>query len=142
MTTSASSTSRSGTHLASDRPIGQIEPVFEFYDAMPTGVTVAASGRVFMNFPRWGDDVPFTVGEIRDGKMVPYPDAAINTFDPARPGETLSSVQSVVVDAADRLWILDTAAPKFAEPLAGGAKLVAVDLATDRVVKIVVLPAS
>src|ERR1700688_3052700 len=65
MTTSAFSTSRSGTQLASDRPIGQIEPVFEFYDAMPTGVTVAASGRVFINFPRWGDDVPFTVGEIR-----------------------------------------------------------------------------
>jgi sugar lactone lactonase YvrE len=141
MTTSAS-TSLSGTRLATDLPIGQIEPVFAFYDAMPTGVTVAASGRTFINFPRWGDDVPFTVGEIRDGKMVPYPDAAINTFDPARPGETLSSVQSVVVDATDRLWILDTAAPKFAEPHAGGAKLVSVDLATNRVVKIVVLSAS
>jgi sugar lactone lactonase YvrE len=142
MTTSAFSTSRSGTQLASDRPIGQIEPVFEFYDAMPTGVTVAASGRVFINFPRWGDDVPFTVGEIRDGKVVAYPDASINTFDPARPGETLSSVQSVVVDAAERLWILDTAAPKFAVPIEGAAKLVAVDLATNRVVKTVVLPAS
>ena len=96
--------------LASDRPIGHIEPVFEFYDAMPTGVTVAADGRIFINFPRWGDDVPFTVGEIRNGKVVPYPDAAINTFDPTRPGETLGSVQSVVVDPVNRLWILDTAA--------------------------------
>ena len=128
--------------LASDRPIGHIEPVFEFYDAMPTGVTVAADGRIFINFPRWGDDTPFTVGEIREGKVVPYPDALINTFDPARPGETLGSVQSVVVDPANRLWILDTAAPSFSTPVSGGAKLVAVDLTTDKVVKTIVLPSS
>jgi sugar lactone lactonase YvrE len=128
--------------VASDRPIGHIEPVFEFYDAMPTGVTVAADGRIFINFPRWGDDTPFTVGEIHAGKVVPYPDALINTFDPARPGETLGSVQSVVVDPANRLWILDTAAPSFSTPVSGGAKLVAVDLTTDKVVKTIVLPSS
>jgi sugar lactone lactonase YvrE len=142
MTSKASAASGAAKHLASGRPIGSIEPVFEFYDAMPTGVSVAADGRIFINFPRWGDDVPFTVGEIRKGKVVPYPDAAINTFDPARPRETLGSVQSVVVDAANRLWILDTAAPGFSTPAAGGAKLVAVDLATNKVVKTIVLPAS
>ncbi|UPJ67112.1 major royal jelly family protein [Bradyrhizobium sp. 191] len=134
--------SASGRQLASDRSIGTIEPVFEFHDAMPTGVSVAPDGRIFINFPRWGDDVPFTVGEIRDGKVVPYPDARTNIFDPARPGETLGSVQSVVVDAAGRLWILDTAAPGFSPPVAGGAKLVAVDLATNMVVKTFVLPSS
>ena len=40
--------------LASDQTIGRIEPVFEFYDAMPTGVTVSAGGRIFINFPRCG----------------------------------------------------------------------------------------
>ncbi len=85
MTSKASSASDSAKHLASDRPIGKIEPVFEFYDAMPTGVSVAADGRIFINIPRWGDDVPFTVGEIRNGKVVPYPDATINRFDPKRP---------------------------------------------------------
>ncbi len=136
------SLSLAAAQLASDRPIGRIEPVFEFYDAMPTGVSVAADGRIFVNFPRWGDKVPFTVGEIRHGKVVPFPDAAINTFDPARPGETLISVQSVVVDPANRLWILDTAAPEFSTPVAGGAKLVAIDLATDKVVKTIVLSSS
>jgi sugar lactone lactonase YvrE len=136
-------TSPSGPkQLASDRPIGHIEAVFEFYDAMPTGVSVAADGRIFINFPRWGDDTPFTVGEIRDGKVVPYPDALINKFDPARPGETLGSVQSVVVDPVNRLWILDTAAPSFSRPVCGGAKLVAVDLATNKVAKTIVLPSS
>jgi sugar lactone lactonase YvrE len=142
MASKASSASGSAKHLTSDRPIGKIESVFEFYDAMPTGVSVAADGRIFINFPRWGDDVPFTVGEIRSGKVVPYPDATINRFDPARPGETLGSVQSVVVDAANRLWILDTAAPGFSTPVVGGAKLVAVELNTNKVVKTIVLPPS
>ncbi|MEI9983123.1 MAG: L-dopachrome tautomerase-related protein [Aliidongia sp.] len=106
---------------------------------MPTGVTVAADGRIFVNFPRWGDEVPYTVGEIRHGKIVPYPDAAINRFDPARPGTTLGNVQSVVVDPANRLWILDTAAPSFSAPMPGGAKLVAVDLSTNKVAKTIVL---
>jgi sugar lactone lactonase YvrE len=132
----------SGGKIAVDRSIGSIEPVFRFFDAMPTGVTVAADGRIFVNFPRWGDEVPFTVGLIQNGKVVVYPDERTNTFDPARPGETLGSVQSVVVDAANRLWILDTAAPKFSTPLVGAAKLIAVDLATNKVVKSIVLPAT
>jgi sugar lactone lactonase YvrE len=140
MIPSAISKTSSAEPAATDRRIGSIEPVFEFYDAMPTGVTVAADGRTFVNFPRWGDEVPFTVGEIKDGKVVPYPDAAINIFDAARAGETLGSVQSVVVDPANRLWILDTAAPKFSTPVAGGAKLIAVDLATDKIVRTIVLP--
>jgi sugar lactone lactonase YvrE len=128
--------------FAVDRIIGNIEPIFRFYDAMPTGVTVAADGRIFVNFPRWGDEVPFTVGVLRDGKVEAYPDAKINIFDPLKPGETLGSVQSVVVDAANRLWILDTAAPGFSPPVLGGAKLIAVDLATNKVVKTIVLPAT
>jgi sugar lactone lactonase YvrE len=139
-TMTKSSASAAG-QLASDRTIGAIEPVFEFHDAMPTGVTISSDGRIFVNFPRWGDEVPFTVGEVRNGRVLAYPDAAINTFDPARPGETLGSVQSVVMDPLNRLWILDTAAPSFSTPAAGGAKLVAVDIATDKVVRTIVLSA-
>ncbi|RML46881.1 hypothetical protein APX70_04700, partial [Pseudomonas syringae pv. maculicola] len=57
---------------------GKLEQVQAFYDAMPTGVTVTETGRIFVNFPRWGDKVPFTVGEVRDGKVVAYPDLAVN----------------------------------------------------------------
>jgi sugar lactone lactonase YvrE len=128
--------------FAIEKTIGSIEPVFRFYDAMPTGVTVAQDGRIFINFPKWGDDVHFTVGVIKDGKVVAYPDEKINTFDPAHPSETLASVQSVVVDAANRLWILDTAAPSFSTPQLGAAKMVAVDLATDKVVKTILFPAT
>jgi sugar lactone lactonase YvrE len=130
------------TKFASDKPIGELEPVFQFFDAMPTGVSVANDGRIFINFPRWGDDVPFTVGVIKAGKVIAYPSQEINKFDPQRPTETLGSVQSVVVDARNRLWILDTAAPKFSTPIENAAKLVAVDLTTDQVVKTIVFPRS
>jgi sugar lactone lactonase YvrE len=133
--------SQAGAHLPAARTIGNIEPIFAFHGAMPTGVTVTADGRIFVNFPRWGDEVPFTVGEIRNGTVVAYPDAALNDFDPTRPAATLASVQSVVVDPLGRLWILDTAAPFHSSPVRGGAKLVAVDLATDKVVKTIVLSA-
>lgn len=123
------------------RPVGNIEVVHRFSSGpMPTGVTVSQSGRIFVNFPRWGDDVTFTVGEIRNGKVVPFPSKEINTFDPTHPDQTLSSVQSVVVDAANRLWILDTAAPGFQTRIAGAAKLIAVDLNNDKVVKSIVIP--
>lgn len=43
---------------------------------MPTGVEVDLhSRRIFVDFPRWGEDVQYTVGEIVDDKVVPYPDA-------------------------------------------------------------------
>ena len=41
------------------------ERVFAFNGAMPTGVTVTETDRIFINFPRWGDDVPYTVAEIK-----------------------------------------------------------------------------
>jgi hypothetical protein len=96
-------------------------------------LTVSQDRRIFVNFPRWGDYVPYIVAEIRNGEVVAFPDAAINKFNPSRPGETLCTVQSVVVDPANRLWILDTAAPLFSTPVPGGAKLIAVDLATNKV---------
>lgn len=126
--------------LPSEKYYGQLELVASFYDAMPTGVTVSETGRIFVNYPHWGDDVPFTVAEIVNGKAVAYPNAAINKADTKDLRNHFISVQSVVADGRGRLWVLDTAAPKFAPPLAGGPKLVAIDLATNRVVKTLVFP--
>jgi len=58
---------------ATEQIIGSVETVHEFNDAMPTGVTRTRDGRLFVNYPRWGDDVPFTVGEIVGGKVLAYP---------------------------------------------------------------------
>ncbi|BDH46370.1 hypothetical protein TUM12370_24140 [Salmonella enterica subsp. enterica serovar Choleraesuis] len=127
------------SQLPADRAIGKPEVVATFHGAMPTGVTVTETGRMFVNFPRWGDDVPFTVAEVKGGKVVPYPNAEINKADDSKPGEHFLSVQSVVADGQGKLWVLDTAAPGFSKPVAGGAKLVAIDLKTNKVVKTVVM---
>ncbi len=119
-----------------------IQPIFAFKGAMPTGVTVSEDGRLFVNFPRWGDEVPYTVGEIRGQDLVPYPDLTINQQDLTHPEQGLISVQSVVADLRGSLWILDTAAPGLGQPVPGGAKLVQVDLKTNKVIRRLVLPAS
>jgi sugar lactone lactonase YvrE len=89
---------------------------------------------------KWGDDVKFTVAEIRDGKAFAYPDEATNQTDPNDPAAALVSVQSVVVDPADRLWILDTGSPLFQPTEYGGPKLLCVDLTTDKVIKKILFP--
>ncbi len=105
-----------------------------------------AQRAMFVNFPQWGgDNAPFTVGEVVNGTTVPYPDLARrNKPDPAAPAAHFISVQSVVAAGArERLWVLDTAAPGFRRtPQPGGAKLVAIDLATNTIVRTIVLPDS
>jgi sugar lactone lactonase YvrE len=123
---------------ATDQPIGRLETVFQFTNAMPTGVTVSLRGRIFVNFPRWGDKVDFTVAEIRHGRLVPFPTAMMNRNRADDPTHSFVSVQSVVVDPADRLWVLDTGSPELRPPAAGAAKLVAIDLATNTIVKTIV----
>jgi sugar lactone lactonase YvrE len=136
--------------LPSEEPMGMLEPVAYFNGAMPTGVTVSQKGRIFVNFPKWGDEVPFTVAEVKDGKAVAYPDEAMNqTTDDTHEiaadnndyySASLVSVQSVVVDPADRLWILDTGSPMFQPTKYGGPKLVCVDLETNQVIKKILFP--
>jgi sugar lactone lactonase YvrE len=129
--------------LPSDETLGVLEPVAYFNGAMPTGVTVSHKGRIFVNFPRWGDEVPFTVAEVREGKAIAYPDEAMNQTDPhdlAADAGALVSVQSVVVDPADRLWILDTGSPMFQPTKYGGPKLLCVDLNMNQVIKKILFP--
>ena len=126
--------------LPTDEPFGELEPVAYFHGAMLTGVTVSQQGRIFVNFPKWGDDVQFTVAELKDGQEVAYPNEAFNETDENDPAAALVSVQSVVVDPADRLWILDTGSPEFKPTEYGGPKLVCVDLTTDEVIKKILFP--
>ena len=123
-------------NLPSVRYFGELEQVFAFYGAMPTGVTVSEDGRIFVNFPKWGDKVEYTVAEIVDDKLCPYPNMKINTTDYNNPNKTFISVQSVVADGQGKLWALDTAAPNFSKPIKGGAKLVSIDLYTNKIDRI------
>ena len=128
--------------LAKDRVIGQLEVVATFNGPMPTGVSVASNGRIFVNFPRWGDSVEYTVAEVKNGKTIAYPNADINRYSDADdPAGKLVSVQSVVVDPrGNRLWILDTGSIAFGPVKPNGGKLIAVDLNTDHITKEIIFP--
>ncbi|WP_433531108.1 L-dopachrome tautomerase-related protein [Micromonospora sp. CA-263727] len=123
-----------------DQPVGELELVHAFTGPMPTGVSVSHTGRIFVNFPRWGDDVPATVVELRDGREVPFPDEAWNQPGRDDDPEAFVSVQSIVVDPADRLWVLDTGSPMFQPTRPGGPKLVRVDLDSDTVAQVIAFP--
>lgn len=116
--------------------VGKLEQVATFHGPMPTGVTLSHEGRMFVNFPRWGDKVDFTVAEVKGGKALAYPDAETN--QPTMKG--LISVQSVVVDPTNRLWILDTGSIEFKPTEEGGPKLVGVDLKDNKVFKTIIFP--
>ena len=114
--------------------------IHKFFGPMVTGVTVSHTGRVFANFPRWGDPVVNSVVEIKGGKESAYPNAAWNA--PGKGPNRFVCVQSVVVDPKDRLWVVDAAAPNLADTLPGAPKLVCVDLATNRVTRVIHFPES
>jgi sugar lactone lactonase YvrE len=116
------------------------------FDHQVTGVAVTADGRRFVNFPRWTDDAPISVAEVmKDGSLRPYPDARWNEWRNARANELSVAehfvcVQSIVPDGHGNLWVLDPGAPGNEKILPGAPKLVKVDLATDKVTKIIPLP--
>jgi sugar lactone lactonase YvrE len=122
---------------ATDEPVGSLEVVHTFDGPMPTGVSVSHTGRVFVNFPKWGDEVPATVVELRDGAEVPFPDEQWNSPTSDDDAGAFVSVQSIVVDPADRLWVLDTGSPLFQPTKPGGPKLVRVDLTSDTVAQVI-----
>ncbi|MEH2273681.1 MAG: L-dopachrome tautomerase-related protein [Nostoc sp.] len=131
---------KSSGNLPQAKRIGNIEQVAAFNGSMLTGVSVSESGRIFVNFPRWGDSVNFTVAEIKNGHAVAYPNAQINQLNSSEQSKSLVSVQSVVVDPQDRLWILDTGSIEFAPTSYGGPKLIGVDLKQNRIFKTILFP--
>ena len=94
-----------------------------------TGIGVASSGRIYVNFPRWSDDVPISVGYLRDdGSVLPFPDAGWNSWEPGEEDFTnrFVAVQSVVA-RGDDVWVVDTGRPRFGTILPGAPRLVRFD---------------
>jgi hypothetical protein len=100
-----------------------------------TGVPVAPDGRVFVNFPRWSEDAPISVAEVKNGVPVAFPNAEWNAW---RNSKSLSAadhwicVQSVLIGPHGNLWVVDPAAPAMGATIKGGPKLVEIDLKTNQ----------
>lgn len=133
--------------LAQDREpdydASRLEPILMSPGFQWTGVAATDDGRVFVSFPNWDGPYRGAVFEIVDGVRRAYPDAQWNRWPPAEtdldpdPAYRFVCVQSVYVDAKNRLWVLDPASPNMAGVVSGAAKLVEIDLDTDQVVRVI-----
>ncbi|MCJ1474320.1 hypothetical protein MMC13_002978 [Lambiella insularis] len=150
--------------LASDPGIygPALELVHVYFDEFPTGIAVSSTGRMFSNYPSGLDsnNTKYAVAELTSNSTeTPYPSVEINsppggsinyTTVPASGAnyqQYLVGVQSVVIDPADRLWILDTgraSTPNGTLVLAtyGGPKLIGVNLTTNSVFQTIVFPST
>ncbi|MGB6121307.1 MAG: L-dopachrome tautomerase-related protein, partial [Bacteroidota bacterium] len=106
-----------------------------------TGVAASHDERLFVCFPRWSPTLQTSVAEIgfENGvarSLVPYPDNEWNTWNAsASPQDHFVCVQSIYVDGENAFWILDPANPMFSGVVQGGAKLLKLDLQTNRVIQ-------
>jgi sugar lactone lactonase YvrE len=102
-------------------------------------VAVSQEGRIFASFPRWlGDDTP-AVGEILpDGQIKAFPGGNWNKWSAnANASDRFVNINSVQIDDQNNLWVVDSASPRFGQPvIPGGPKLVQIDLATNQVKRV------
>ncbi len=106
-----------------------------------TGVAVSQEGRIFVNYPRWGNEIQFSVAEITSGEPVAFPNEDWNKWDSSvDQAQHFACVQSVYVDKNNNLWILDTGNPFFNGCIKNAPKLVKINLADNRVIKTIPFP--
>lgn len=93
-------------------------------------VAVSATGRIFFTVhPEARADGPRLL-EWRNGRAEPYPSADAQS-------DILATPLGVVIDRQNRLWVIDPAQHGFGRP-----RILAIDLATDRIVHEHVFPRS
>lgn len=103
-----------------------------------TGIAISRTNRVFVNFPRWSKESPLAVGEIINGKTVPYPNTQWNTYN-VNPQNQFTCVQSVFIDKQNQLWVLDTGY-QLEEDKTKGAALFVFDLQQNKLKNKYVFP--
>ena len=111
-------------------PAQELTKVASFKGIQVTGVTISTSGRLFANFPRWHENLPFSVVEVSlNGEYKPYPNEAWNTWNGKPEENKFTCVQSVVAHE-NSLFVLDPASPMM-KGVIDNAMLYEFDLTTD-----------
>lgn len=103
-----------------------------------TGVALSKEGRMFVNYPRWQGPHEYDVAEVfSNGIAQPYPDKNWNGWQPGESGSNQwVCVQAVYVDDKDELWVVDAGAPEMDGVVDDGAKLVEIDLKSNKVARV------
>ncbi|WP_110949590.1 SMP-30/gluconolactonase/LRE family protein [Pseudomonas bohemica] len=122
-------------------PVGSIQEVAAFQGPGPSGIVVTPEGRTFVGFPRHAiDHTGMTLGELVNGKLVPYPSAEVSQPSTLSDSERLISVHGMTLDSKGRLWLIDDGKHAGHDGIApGAAKVVGIDLNSNKIVSKVVL---
>ncbi|MDO7845796.1 L-dopachrome tautomerase-related protein [Hymenobacter sp. M29] len=107
-------------------------------DTIWNGVAVADDGRTFVLFPHNEGGPGTRIGELKDGKVTPWPNRAWNNWqqpgDPAK--QAFVRANSLRFGPEGYLWIVDTGTPKSdVVPVKDGPKLLAFDISKNQLVK-------
>ena len=107
-------------------------------DTIWNGVAVSDDDRVFVLFPHNEGNPGTRIGELKNGKVTPWPTRAWNNWrkegDPAK--MAFVRANSLRFGPDGLLWIVDTGTPKSdAPPVADGPKLLAFNIASGQLVK-------
>lgn len=140
----AISTAHAETLDGSVVPVGSIQEVAAFQGPGPSGIAVTAQGRTFVGFPRHAiDHTGMTLGELVEGKLVPFPSKDISLPSSLPDAQRLVSVHGMTLDNRGRLWVIDDGkrAGKDGIP-PGAAKVVGIDLNSNRIVSSIELKAA
>ncbi|MDQ1095884.1 MULTISPECIES: L-dopachrome tautomerase-related protein [Chryseobacterium] len=107
-----------------------------------SGIAVSSDDRVFLGFPRHADNhKEFALAELKDGKLIPWPDKEY-VYPSAKPvKEWLVSPHGMYMDKNDVLWIIDDGKRSGTEEISqGAAKVVAIDIKTKKIVHSLEIP--
>ena len=91
-------------------------------------------------------NAPISVAEVLpNGSIRPYPDPGWNSWRNAKANQMSVAdyfvcVQSVVADTHGNLWVVDPGAPGNEKILPGAPKLVKIELASNKVTKVIPIP--
>ncbi|OAT15945.1 hypothetical protein M977_04689 [Buttiauxella gaviniae ATCC 51604] len=101
-------------------------------------VAPLSNNSLFAASPRWtGSKGPQLTYIDTQGKQHAWPDKSWNSWAPGKPTENRFVNINAIRLIDSQLWVVDTGAPDFGgTPLPGGAKLVVIDVKTQKVSKI------
>ncbi|MBB4097957.1 L-dopachrome tautomerase-related protein [Sphingomonas kyeonggiensis] len=112
--------------------------------SMIWNAVVEEGASIFVAGPRWAGGTGPQLARIVDGRPVSFPDDSWNSWKPGEdPSHKFVNINALHRDPEGRIWAVDTGAPEFGgDPIPGAAKLVVIDPAQGKVLRIVRLPAN